>query len=153
MKVLFAFFLTVVCLNVFAQQLSNSQPKQPTELVRQELLHNIQRFTNSWAQSDTATLAKLLADEYRHTDIWGKILHKQDWLVYAATPRQISDIATDDVETFIYYEHLAVVTGKMSYAFGEQKLAQELRFTQVWSNSDGHWKRTTFQATLIDKTK
>ena len=41
----------------------------------------------------------------------------------------------------------------MSYKFGEEKLIQEIRFTQVWSNDAGQWKRTTFQATLIDKSK
>ena len=153
MKGLFAFILTIACVNVFAQQKANSQPTQPTESVRQELLHKIQYFTTSWAASDTVALNKLLADEYQHTDIFGKMLHKQDWLVYAASPRQISEIVSDDIEIFIYDDHLALITGKMSYNFSAEKIPQELRFTQAWSNSDGQWKRTTFQATLIDKSK
>ena len=153
MKGSFVFMLTIVYLSFFVQQKANGQPVKPGEKVRQELLYKVQDFTESWAKSDTVFLARLLANEYRHTDIWGKILHRQDWLAYAAAPRQISEIVSSDVEILIYYEHIAIITGKMSYKFGEQKLLQELRFTQVWSDSDGQWKRTAFQATLIDKTK
>ena len=147
MKGLFGFILTIVCLNLFAQQKGNVQPRKPSEKVRQELLHKIQSFTEAWAESDTASLGKLLADEYRHSDIWGKILHRQDWLSYASAKRKISEIVTNDVEILIYDDHMAVITGKMSYKFGEEKMIQEIRFTQIWLNSVGHWKRTTFQAT------
>lgn len=153
MKGLYVFLLTIVSLNVCAQRKASVQSIKPNEKVRKEILHKIQFFTEAWAGSDTASLSKLLANEYRHTDIWGKILHRQDWLTYAAASRKISAIATDDIEILIYNDHMAIVTGKMSYKFGEEKVAQEIRFTQIWSNGDGKWKRTTFQATLIDKTK
>ena len=153
MKGLFAIILTLVLLNGFAQQKANFLPLKPTEKVRQALLHRIQSFTEAWAESDTAYLGKLLADEYQHSDIWGKILHRQDWLKYASAPRKISEIITNDVEMLIYNDHMAVITGKMSYKVGEEKVIQEIRFTQIWGNNDGQWKRAAFQATLIDKTK
>ena len=153
MKGLFFFILTIFYLTVFSQQKTSVQPTKPNEIIQQELLQKIKYFTEAWGKSDTATLGKLLATEYRHTDIWGKILHKQDWLTYAATPRKISDIAVNGAEILLYNDHIAVITGKMSYQFGEEKLAQEIRFTQVWSNNNGQWKRTTFQATLIEKSK
>lgn len=153
MKGLFAFILTIAHLNGFAQQKANFLPIKPNEKVRQELLHKIQSFTEAWANSDTAYLGKLLANEYRHSDIWGKILHRQDWLIYAAAPRKISEIVANDIEMLIYDDHMVIITGKMSYNFGEEKITQEIRFTQIWSNNDGKWKRVTFQATLIDKTK
>ena len=153
MKGLFYFILTIFCLNVYSQQKASTQPKKPTEIIRQEILQKIQYFTEAWGKSDTVVLGRLLADEYRHSDIWGKILHRQDWLTYAATPRKISDIVANDIEIILYNDNIAVVTGKMSYKFGEEKVTQEIRFTQIWSNNDGQWKRTTFQATLIDKSK
>ena len=153
MKGVFVFILTIFCLNVFSQQKINAQPIKPTEQIRQELLQKIQDFTEAWAKSDTVFLSKLLANEYQHTDIWGKILHRQEWLTYAITPRKISDIASNDVEILQYNNNIAIITGKMSYKFGEEKLTQEIRFTQIWSHTAGQWKRTTFQATLIDKSK
>lgn len=153
MKGLFFFSLTIFYLNVFSQQKTIIQPIKPNEIIRQELLQKIQHFTEAWGKSDTVALGKLLAYEYQHSDIWGKILHRQDWLTYAAKPRKISDIVTNDVEILLYNVNIAVITGKMNYKFGEEKATQEIRFTQIWSNNDGQWKRTTFQATLIDKSK
>ena len=153
MKGLFYFILTIFCLNVYSQQKKSIQPKKPTEIVRQEILQKIQYFTEAWGKSDTVALGRLLADEYRHSDIWGKILHRQDWLMYAAMPRKISDIVANDIEIILYNDNIGVVSGKMSYKVGEEKVIQEIRFTQIWSKNNGQWKRTTFQATLIDKSK
>ena len=152
MKGVFFLILTRFYLNVFSQK-TNGQPIKPNEQIQQELLQKIQVFTEAWGKSDTVTLSKLLANEYRHSDTWGKILHRQDWLTFAAVPRKISDLAINDVEILLYNENIAVISGKMSYQFGEEKVTQEIRFTQIWSNNDGQWKRTTFQATLIDKSK
>ena len=153
MRSLLFVILTMLCLNVFSQQGISVQPIKADESIQQELLQKTQRFTEAWGKSDTATLRKLLAAEYRHSDIWGKIQHKEDWLSYAATPRKISDIVSSDVEMLLYNNNIAVITGKMSYRFGEEKLTQEIRFTQLWTTSEGEWKRAAFQATLIDKSK
>jgi hypothetical protein len=122
----------------------------PSGVIRQQLLQKIQDFTQAWSVSDTLVLRTLLGDEYQHTDIWGKILHKKDWLTYAATPRKIDNIVMSEVNVLLYLDKIAVITGKMSYTYGEQKAMQEIRFTQNWSDDEGKWKRTNFQATLID---
>ena len=140
-------------LNVLSHKTITAQPVSPDNKLRNELLQNIQSFTEAWGNSDTVFLSKLLANEYRHTDIWGKILHREDWLTYAAIPRKISNILTSDAEILLYNNNLASVTGKMTYQYGDEKLIQEIRFTQFWSRNNGLWKRTTFQATLIDKSK
>jgi Domain of unknown function (DUF4440) len=152
MKSLSVFILTIFSF-YFPQQKINAQSTRPTEQIRQELLQKIQDFTEAWAKSDTVFLSRLLANEYKHTDIWGKILHRQEWLTYAITPRIISDIVSNEVEILQYSDNLAIITGKMSYKFGVDKQTQEIRFTQIWSKNAGQWKRITFQATLIDKSK
>ncbi|HYK46797.1 MAG TPA: nuclear transport factor 2 family protein [Parafilimonas sp.] len=153
MKPLLFLVLTMLYLNAFSQQSISVQPIKPDESIQQALLQKTQRFTEAWGKSDTGTLSKLLAAEYRHSDIWGKIQHKEDWLAYAAAPRKISDIVSSDVEILLYNNNTAVITGKMSYLFGEEKIMQEIRFTQLWTISEAEWKRTAFQATLIDKSK
>lgn len=144
--------LMISYLNILSQKPINAQLLSPDAKVRNELLQNIQSFTEAWGNSDTTVLSRLLAKEYRHTDIWGKILHREDWLTYAAMPRKISNIVTTDTEILLY-NNLAAVTGKMAYEYGTEKLIQEIRFTQLWSRNNGQWKRTTFHATLIDKSK
>lgn len=149
----FVFVLMITCSNILSQKTITAYPVTPDKNLRNELLQNIQSFTEAWGNSDTAFLSKLLAKEYRHTDIWGKILQREDWLTYAAIPRKISNIVTTDAEILLYNNNLASVTGKMAYQYGDEKLTQEIRFTQLWSRNNGLWKRTTFQATLIDKSK
>ena len=140
-------------MNVFSQQKTSVQPVKASEILQEQLLQKIQYFTEAWGKSDTVALSKLLTDEYQHSDVWGKILHKQDWLTFAAAPRKVSDIVTTDVSILLYTQNIAVITGKISYKFGEEKIIQELRFTQVWTNYEGQWKRALFQATLIDTTR
>ena len=48
---------------------------------------------------------------------------------------------------------MAVITGKMTYLFGTEKIKQDLRFTQIFGNYNGQWKRTAFQGTYIKNVK
>src|SRR5215203_6527370 len=98
MKAFVTLILIICCFTAFCQQRINGIPIKPNEIVRQELLNKIQDFSVAWGKSDTIGLGKLLASEYRHSDVWGKILHRQDWLVYAAMPRKVDQINTADVE-------------------------------------------------------
>ncbi len=141
------------CLPAWAQQKLSIQPESPSIKVRQVLLQKIQSFTEAWGRSDTVALGKLLTREYRHNDIWGKALHRKDWLAYAALPRKISNMEMSEVEILIYNKNMAVVTGKMNYQLGEEKITQQIRFTQLWTQDHNQWKRASFQATLIDKSK
>ena len=56
-------------------------------------------------------------------------------------------------EFLMYYENMAVITGKMTYLFGTEKIKQNLRFTQIFGNYNGQWKRTAFQGTYIKNVK
>ena len=154
MKQAFLFLiLTLFCISVFAQQKINVVPVKPGKVLREKILQQIQVFSDAWAASDTATLCKLLTNEYQHTDVWGKILHKQDWLMYAGAPRKISGIVISGDEILLYNNNIALVTGKMSYQVGEEKITQEIRFTQIWSYDGVQWKRSAVLATLVDRSK
>ena len=145
MQTITIIFLTVGVATANAQHLDYTQPTKPTEAVRQQLIAKMQEFTQAWTRSDTASLSALLAEEYRHSDVVGKIQHRQEWLEFAATPRrELSDIKIDDVE-IILYGNIAVITGRMP--------TFTLRFTQLWINRDGHWKRAAFQGTNIEQSK
>jgi hypothetical protein len=121
----------------------------PDEKSRNELLSKLQEFSEAWAKSDTSLLDKLLAVEYKHTDIQGKIFNRKQWLEFASAPRIISDIKMDSIET-LWYEKFAVVTGRISFKSGEQKQNIEMRGTQIWTSQEGSWKRVVFQGTLVN---
>jgi len=111
------------------------------------------QFSNAWGMSDTATLSKLLASEYRHSDVFGEIQHRNEWLNFASKKSEIAGLEITDVEILMYYDSMAVITGTMTYLFGPEKINQDLRFTQIFGNYDGQWKRTAFQGTYIKTVK
>ena len=51
--------------------------------------------------SDTATLSKLLAPEYRHSDVFGEIQHRNEWLIFAQQ-RAIANLEINDLEILMY---------------------------------------------------
>ena len=89
-------------------------------------------FSNAWGKSDTTTLSKLLSSEYRHSDVFGEIQHRNEWLIFAAKKRDIANLEINDIEILMYYINMAVITGKMTYLFGKEKIKQDLRYTNLW---------------------
>ena len=128
-------------------------PAKPSIELEKILFQQMYQFSNAWGKSDTATLSKLLAAEYRHSDVFGEIQHRNEWLNFASKKREIANLEITDVEILMYYDSMAVITGKMTYLFGTEKIKQDLRFTQIFGNYDGHWKRTAFQGTYIKTAK
>ena len=136
-------FFTVI------QITGHAQSTKPSSNVEKILIQTMYDFSNAWGKSDTATLAKLLSPEYRHTDVFGKIQNKKEWLAFAASKRAVTDLNISDIDILMYPAGIAAVTGNMHYLFGPDKIKQALRFTQLLRNDNGQWKRIIFQATLI----
>ncbi len=133
----------------FSQAAKRLTPQKPSDALEKILIKKIYDFTNAWASSDTVLLNSLLAPEYRHSDVFGALQHKKDWLIFAAAKRAVTEVELSDLETLIYDKDLAVITGKISYLFGPEKLKQVLRFTQLWKNDSNHWRRVSFQGTYV----
>lgn len=146
-------FILFICIRItgFTQSTINFAAGKPSDKLKKILIETMYDFSNAWGKSDTVTLTKLLAPEYRHTDIFGKLQHKKEWLAFAAIKREVADLKISDIEILIYSGNIAAVTGRMNYLFGTEKTEQELRFTQILRNYKGLWKRIIFQATLIKK--
>ena len=77
-------------------------PTTPSAVLEKTLLEEMYRFSNAWATSDTATLNKLLAPEYRHSDVFGEIQHRSEWLNFAAKKRDVFNLEITDVEILVY---------------------------------------------------
>ena len=147
------YFLFILFIGIritgFTQSRVNFAADIPSDKLKKILIETIYNFSNAWGKSDTAMLNKFLAPEYRHSDIFGKLQHKKEWLTFAAIKREVADLKISDIEILIYSRNMAAVTGRMNYLFGAEKIEQQLRFTQILRNYNGQWKRIIFQATLI----
>jgi hypothetical protein len=136
-----------------AQSTKIIAPAKPSSALEKTLIQEMYDLSNAWGRSDTATLSKLLAPEYRHSDVSGEIQHRDEWLILAAQKKDMANLEINDIEILIYNDNMAVITGKMTYLFGMEKIKQDLRFTQIFGNYNGQWKRTAFQATYIKNVK
>src|SRR5215216_1202570 len=93
-NIIMKYFLIIlfVVIQIAGRTQSKPAPQRPSSKVEKILIQTMYNFTNAWARSDTATLTKLLAAEYRHTDIFGKIQHKKEWLDFASGKREVAGL-------------------------------------------------------------
>ena len=106
----------------------------------------VETFGNAWAARDLPTLESLLAPEYVHTDIRGKVLRRQEWLAYAMQQPDGTQVSFRDME-FHEYGNIALVFGANEIDGGSIGPVV-IRFTQVWRATEAGWQRLAFQATL-----
>ncbi len=111
------------------------------------LLECVRAFGEAWASRDVAQLESMLAPQYVHTDFQGRVLHRDEWLAYAATQTHGSTITFRDLEA-VEYGGIGLVTGTNHIAGGSVGV-HSIRFTQVWIDTDGEWRRVAFQATPV----
>ena len=153
MKYYLILFVTLTHFTTVAQSTKTIVPTKPSAALEKILIQEMYDFSNAWGRSDTATLNRLLAPEYRHSDVFGEIQHRNEWLIFAAMKRDISDLQINSIEILKYNDNMAVITGKMTYLFGSEKIKQDIRFTQIFGKYNGHWKRIAFQGTFIKSAK
>jgi hypothetical protein len=115
-------------------------------------------FGEAWLAADGAQLDRLLAREYTHTDVTGRVLDRTEWLTDAEnaqkwlrSPHGTSkpSIEFEDMQIRVYGD-VAVVTGmNVIHSANLKDKPMRLRFTQVWVKEDGEWKRRFFQGTQV----
>ena len=89
----------------------------------------------------------MLAPEYIHTDFQGRVLRCDDWLSYAETQVHGNTIGFRDLEA-VEFGLVGLVTGTNDIDGGAMGRST-IRFTQLWVNRSGGWKRVAFQATPV----
>ena len=117
----------------------------------EELRSLVTQVGTAWAHSDVAVLERLTAPDYIHSDRYGKVQRRSEWLKYAGQPRAL-EIEFEDLEIRVI-GNVAVVTGGTTFwdpKEGKDK-ATHLRFTQVWQDNKPGWQRIAFQVTPITK--
>ncbi len=111
------------------------------------LLNSVHAFGHAWARRDIPALQALLAPGYIHTDFEGRVFQRDQWLEYAASQEHGSGVSFHDL---VAVEHgtTGIVTGSNEISGGSMG-SSTIRFTQVWLQLSGEWRRLAFQATKV----
>lgn len=111
------------------------------------LRDSVERFGRAWAARDIEALRAMLAPDYVHTDLEGRVFDREGWLAYAAQQAHGSAVSFHDVQ-YREYGSVAIVLGANGIVGGNMGEAT-IRFTQVWQLTVDGWRRLAFQATLV----
>jgi len=156
MKTFTVFLLLVLFagLEAFSQSGGGKDTPQITRETKR-IEKAVLKFGDAWAVNDIATLDALLSNDYIHTDFFGRVQNRAQWLDYMKdrkTKGITNRIVFEDLETRIYGD-TAVVTGrniiKGALTVPANDSSTEIRFTQVLRKMHGDWIRTGFQATAV----
>jgi ketosteroid isomerase-like protein len=94
------------------------------------------------AVSDTATLNRGWADDYRFTNERGDVITKAQLMeVIQSGALKYESVVNDDIDVRVYGD-AAVMTGNTSvqWQFGGQGLSGRYRFTEVYVNGGNGWQ-------------
>jgi hypothetical protein len=113
----------------------------------QDIEQVIRKINEAWEENDVAALDKLIAPEYTHHDIHGRVENRSQWLESIRTRRSRLSVIYSDVRTKVYGT-VAVATGRgtMEDANNTQH-PTHLTFTQVFIRTQNGWQRAYFQGT------
>ena len=111
------------------------------------VVHLSRQVHDAWARSDVATLEALIASDYHHVDVYGRVFDRDAWLAYAANPRAPGDLQTVDEEAAVIGD-AAVVTSML--LLPELIEAPVVQLTQVWRRTGDAWRRGWYQATRVE---
>ena len=120
-----------------------------------DVLTDIQhRLAQAWVDGDREFIESILADDWRVTDLTGRVLTKEEVLreAFGSDERQVASMKIDDIRVRPFGDW-AIVTGQ-TQAAGEyqgEMIEVKLRFTDVFVMRDGRWQAVSSQATLLSE--
>lgn len=116
-----------------------------------ELTELEHRLAAAWVAGDHAFHERILADDWSVIDPSGKILTKQDVLREAFTgDREITSGQIDQIKVRDFGD-FAIVTGRtrMSGSYRGKEMEVTLRFTDIFTRTNGEWRCVASQGTLV----
>ncbi len=151
----FAWVAACVCL---AASTALSQDPDKTGQIEQEVRQAIKEFDEAAARGDTPRIQSFIADQYFHTDVYGKVQDKAAWLEEYFRPLAAGLKAgefkwdvyySDEIQVRAYGNEIAVAIGRWNLKRNTGPRVVQGRFTHVWVKRKGRWQRAVYQATLI----
>ena len=146
--------LFLICAITNAQ----STPKQTTySKVTQELMQMERDWSTAFLTHDTATIDRILADDYVGTDGRGIMTSKAEEIDEAKPPKPgasppfiILDESVTDMKVRIY-GNVAVVNGRVIEKIRANDREGEIQYrrTTVWVKRQGRWQCVSFHGSRI----
>lgn len=154
MKRILVMIVLVVGVATIVLGQAGGKKSDQTSNAEQELRELSRRWDEASMGRDTATLARILSDDFVYTNASGAVLSKQDYLMsFIKAPDMTQQTFTSEDLSIRIYGDVAVVTGRSSWkgrARGKgQVVDAQFRFTDVWVKRNGSWQAVATQATAI----
>jgi ketosteroid isomerase-like protein len=112
------------------------------------------RLAKAWIEGDREFIELVLADDWRVTDLTGRVLSKVEVLAeaFGSDERRVESMEITDLSVRPFGDW-AIVTGRTAAAgeYRGERAEVALRFTDVFVNRDGRWQAVASQATLIQQ--
>jgi ketosteroid isomerase-like protein len=156
-KIINCLLLTFAVSSFVAGQTISRESKKSKRL-EQEIRQTIQEFDTAVSTGNVQKVESLIADEYLHTDIYGKIQDKNSWLATWLKPLAADLKAgkysweiyrSDDIQVNIFSDGVAVAVGRWTLKRSDNPESLAGRFTHVWVKNKKGWQRAAYQATSI----
>ena len=131
---------------------NNSDDFADSQPIERHLRDIEEQLAKAWVAGDRAFIEQVLADDWRVTDLTGRVLTKAQVLeeAFAANDRRVVSMRITGIGVRAFGDW-AIVTGRTDAA-GEylgEAVTVTLRFTDVFVKRDGRWQAVASQATLI----
>ncbi|MEO9482735.1 MAG: nuclear transport factor 2 family protein [Ekhidna sp.] len=130
--------------------------KRPAPL--QKLSASIEWFNDAYVAGDTATLARMITENYVHTNSSWKSFGKEKWMSYMRSRKEklvegklvVSDYTMDQYAVELH-ENTAIVTARISSRGVEDgvEFNKVFRVTNLWVYNGSDWQRAAFHDTAI----
>jgi ketosteroid isomerase-like protein len=112
------------------------------------------RLARAWVEGDREFIDSVLGDDWRVTDLTGRVLTKEEVLseAFGSNDRQVASMTIDDIQVRPFGDW-AIVTGRTKAAgeYQGQMIEVTLRFTDVFVMRQGRWQAVSSQATMIQE--
>lgn len=120
-----------------------------------ETLREIEeRLAAAWIKGDRSFIEQTLADDWRVTDLTGRVLTKAEVLqeAFGSQDRKVVSMRIDDINVRPFGDW-AIVTGRTEAAgeYQGETAKVTLRFTDVFVYRNGRWQAVASQATLLNQ--
>ena len=126
--------------------------------VEQQIMQFERDWSAAYLKHDTATIARLLADDYVGTDGRGIVTNRADEIEEAAVPKpgspappfEVLDETVTDMKVRVYGD-TAVLNGRVIEKIRTKEKESEIQYrrTTVWVKRQGRWQCVSFHGSRI----
>ena len=138
-----ALFLALGQMNYKKAAQSGNAEQEVTKLVRE--------WDEAAIRRDTATLGRLLADDFTMTGVDGRVTDKNQYLLLIfKAPSKVHDDPVKDIKVQLDGDK-ATVTGRgtAKVQYRNPHVKSEYQFTDVWMKRNGNWQAVSTQISPV----